>query len=121
MRRDEAYLLDMLIAAREAVGLTAHVTREDFESSRQLQLSIAHLVQTIGEAARQVSESARAGYPAIPWEDIVGMRHRLVHEYFRVDSDVVWNTVRHDLPHLIVQLGGSDPGDRPAPPSVRTA
>ena len=58
----------------------------------------------MGEAAGRVSAAARVEWPEIPWQDIVAMRHRLIHGYFDIDLDIVWNTVRDDLPPLAEQL-----------------
>jgi len=58
----------------------------------------------IGQAARQVSNETRQRYPNIPWSDIIAMRNHLIHEYIRVDMEVVWNTIKNDLPPLIAEL-----------------
>ncbi len=104
MRRDEAYLLDMLLAARDAQKCAYGLTREQLEASRLHQLAVLKALETIGEAAAKVSESFWAAHPEIPWREIVGMRNRLVHAYFEVDLDEVWDTVRNDLPPLIAAL-----------------
>ena len=66
--------------------------------------SLVRCVEIIGEAASKVTDSTRGKYKQLPWNDIVGMRNRLVHVYFDVDLDVVWNTVAKDLPALVSQL-----------------
>ena len=58
----------------------------------------------MGEAAAQVSDAGRAELPAIPWQQIVGMRNRLVHAYFDIDLDILWDTVQLSLPSLIAPL-----------------
>jgi len=78
--------------------------REQFQSSRMHQLAVLKALETVGEAAARLSEQARAAHPEIPWREIIGMRHRLVHGYFEVDLDKVWDTVREDLPPLIASL-----------------
>jgi uncharacterized protein with HEPN domain len=65
---------------------------------------LTHLIQVIGEAARMVSKDFVDRNPDIPWKSIVGMRHKVVHDYLNVDEDVVWDTVIEELPHLIRQL-----------------
>ena len=65
---------------------------------------IAHLVQTIGEAAAHVSPATRKRHPEIPWKQITGIRHRIVHNYLDVDYDVLWQVATCDLPRLIAQL-----------------
>ena len=68
--------------------------RADLDSDRQIVLALSHAVQIIGEAANQVSETAREAAPSIPWVLIINMRHRIVHDYYRIDLDVLWRTCR---------------------------
>jgi uncharacterized protein with HEPN domain len=60
---------------------------------------VRHL-QIIGEAARALPEEIRAKMPDIPWSKVIGMRHILVHDYFGIDTEVVWDAVQRDLPSL---------------------
>ena len=69
-----------------------------------LTLALLKSLEIIGEAANGVSSVIQNRYPGIPWRDIIGMRNRLVHVYFDVDLDLVWDTIRTDLPPLIVEL-----------------
>ena len=103
-RNDSAYLLDMLLAARDALSFTEDMSFDDFVRDRRTQLSVLKSVEIVGEAAAHVSEDARRANPDIPWREIVGMRNRLVHVYFDIDLPLVWDTVRHDLPDLIARL-----------------
>ena len=104
MRHDDAYLLDMLLAAREAGIFTADLTFTEFKRNRMAQLAILKAVEVVGEAASQVSTEGKEAYPEIPWAKIIGMRNRLVHGYFNVNLERVWETVEQDLPHLIALL-----------------
>ncbi len=104
MRRDEILLLDMLLAAREASEMAEGLTFATFGRNRMAQLAIHKAVETVGEAASRVSAETRIAHPEIPWIEIVGMRHRLVHEYFNVNLTRVWETVNEDIPRLIPQL-----------------
>ena len=63
-------------------------------------------LKDILEAAKNVSESTRCKYPEVPWKQIAGMRDKLVHQYFGVNIDVVWDVVRKDLEKLITLLSG---------------
>jgi uncharacterized protein with HEPN domain len=101
MQRDEAYLLDILLAARKALRYTSDQTWGEFEGSELHQDAVLHSLEIIGEAARQVSQDFRGRHPEIPWNDMTGMRNRLIHEYFRVNLAAVWDTVKNDLPDLI--------------------
>ena len=110
---DLIYVGHMLDTARLAVSKVEGVTRELFDADENLRLALTHLIQTIGEAARQVSAGFREAHPDIPWAKIVGMRHRVVHDYLHVDYDIVWGVVSVDFPGLIEGLAGViPPGER---------
>jgi len=104
MRDDAGHLLDMLLAARDAESFLAGLTWEQFENSRLHQNAVIKAIEIIGEAASRVSLQTRAAHPEIPWPEVIGIRHRLVHGYFEVDLHQVWNTVRNDLPSLIARI-----------------
>jgi uncharacterized protein with HEPN domain len=67
-------------------------------------MALAHLIQTLGEAARRVSAEFQRSHPEIPWKQIIGMRHKVVHDYLHVDYDIVWAVATADLPPLILDL-----------------
>jgi uncharacterized protein with HEPN domain len=102
--RDLVYVGHMLDMARKAVGKVRGLPREAYDADENLRLALIHLVQVIGEAARQVSGEFTAAHPGIPWENIVGMRHKVVHDYLGVDEDIVWQVVSEDLPKLVEAL-----------------
>jgi len=104
MKRDEAYLLDILIAARKAIGFVEGMSWEEFVDSELHQNAVVRPLEIIGEAARRISIETQEANPEIPWQQIVGMRNRLIHEYFRINLEAVWETVRNDLPELIAQV-----------------
>ena len=101
---DLVRLRHMLDAAREAVKFIAGKTAEDLKSDRVLSLALVKCIEIIGEAATKVTDETRVTYPQIPWVDIVGMRHRLIHVYFDVDLERVCDTIAVDLPPLIESL-----------------
>ncbi len=103
-RDDTAYLLDMLLAARDAVSFAEGMSYADFARDRRTQLSILKSVEIVGEAASRLSEDTRRAHPSIPWPEVIGMRNRLVRVYFNIDLPLVWDTVCNDLPFLIAQL-----------------
>jgi uncharacterized protein with HEPN domain len=105
MRKDDVIRLQhMLDAAREAIAFAHNRSRVDLNSDRQLAWALAKAIEIIGEAACQVSPTAQAELPDIPWADIIGMRHRLVHAYFDINLNILWRTVQNDLPPLIAEL-----------------
>ena len=99
-----ARLRHMLDSAREAVSLIEGKTRRDLEHTRLLQLGLTRLVEIIGEAAARVPKETREKLPAIPWADVVGMRNKLIHGYDTIDLDILWDTVRNELPGLVEAL-----------------
>ncbi|MCY3768997.1 MAG: DUF86 domain-containing protein [Gammaproteobacteria bacterium] len=94
----------MLDSAREVRSFAQGRTRDDLESDRQLVLALVKGIEIVGEAAARMTEKTRLSRPDIPWEPIVGMRNRLVHAYFDINLDILWQTVQQDLPKLITLL-----------------
>ena len=101
---DDIRLKHMLDSAEEAVEFAVGKSRNDLDDDRKLLLAIIKSIEIIGEAASKISEARKAEDDSIPWKDIVGMRNRLSHGYFDVNLDVVWQTVKTDLPNLIKAL-----------------
>lgn len=101
---DTIYLCHMLDMARKAAEKTHGLERADYDRDENLRLALAHLVQIVGEAARRVSQQTRDACPGIPWREVTGMRHVIVHQYMSLDEDVLWHVVSKDLPSLIAEL-----------------
>ena len=101
---DQRVLRHMLEHAREAVAMVEGHSREDLDTDRQLELALTRLIEIIGEAATKTSDRCRENLAAIPWPQIIGMRHRLIHAYDRVDLQILWDTIQVDLPPLIREL-----------------
>jgi uncharacterized protein with HEPN domain len=102
--RDLDYLGNMLDNSRKAVDKISGLRRDDYGRDENLRLALAHLLQIIGEAARRVSSETQEQHPEIPWSNIIGMRHKIVHDYLEVDDDIVWDVITADLPGLITIL-----------------
>ena len=112
MWRDDAYLLDMLLAARKVQDFTQNVTGEQFRSDELTQNAVMRQIQIIGEAARKVSLQYQQEHPEVPWQGIIGMRNRLVHEYFRIIPERVWDVAEQDIPELIRLIKPLVPPDK---------
>ena len=108
-------LRHMAEAARLAIGFAQGRERADLECDAMLRLAVLHAVQIVGEAATRVSEAGRAAVPGIEWPAVVGMRNRLVHAYFDVNTDILWDTLQLGLPELLERMGavGELAGDTP--------
>jgi len=101
---DLRYVGHMLDCARRIQIYLGGKSRSDFDADEILQLAVIHLIQTIGEAARLVSSGFQQEHREIPWAAIVGMRHRIVHDYLNIDFDIAWEVAARDLPQLILSL-----------------
>jgi uncharacterized protein with HEPN domain len=101
---DETRLRHMLDGAREALAIAGRRARDDPQSDRVLALALVKLIEIVGEAAAKVTHQYQEAHPGVPWRQIVGMRHVLVHDYDRIDFDVVWSVVTTDLPALVAVL-----------------
>jgi uncharacterized protein with HEPN domain len=88
-------------AAREALTFAAEETRETLARHRPMLLALVKEIEIIGEAVSRLSTEFRGQHPQIPWRDIIDMRNHLIHAYFNIDVDLVWGTIRDDLPSLL--------------------
>ena len=103
-KNDHVRLRHMLDAAQKAVAVSQGRSRKDLDTDSLLNLALVRLLEVIGEAAKALSPEISTAHPEIPWKKISGMRDRLIHGYFDVNLDVVWETVTQDLPPLIASL-----------------
>ena len=105
MRKDDLKRIrHMLDAAKEAMSFIKGRKRSDLDTDRMLVLSLVKSVEIIGEAASKVTQESRDDHPEVPWLNIIGMRNRLIHVYFDIDLDRVWDTITDDLPPVIAAL-----------------
>jgi uncharacterized protein with HEPN domain len=103
-KQDAALFLDMLVAARDAIEFVEGLDETAFLASRLHQSAAIRALEVIGEAAGKVSAATRAAHPDIPWREITGMRHRLIHGYAEVRLDLVWMVLQDRLAPLIAIL-----------------
>ena len=97
-------LRHMLDAAQKAVQFTKESKRAGLDHDDKLALAVVRLLEVLGEAAKRVSKKTQQLHPQIPWRQIAGTRDRLIHGYFDVDLDIVWQILSRDLPPLISNL-----------------
>jgi uncharacterized protein with HEPN domain len=103
VRRDEERMRDILEAIQR-IERYANVDRSKFDKDDLIQTWMLYHIQIIGEAAAKVSPETQSANPEIPWKRIVAMRNVLVHDYFGIDLDEVWNTIQKDIPSLKSQI-----------------
>jgi uncharacterized protein with HEPN domain len=104
MQRDLQFLLDILQSAELIVSYTEQCSKDEFIENIQLQDAVIRRLLVIAEAARRVSEPTRQTLPNISWQEINGMRNRLVHEYDDVNLNIVWDAAQIEIPKLIAEL-----------------
>jgi uncharacterized protein with HEPN domain len=105
MRKDDLIrMTHMLQAAREALKFASGKERSDLDKDRMLLLSLVKSIEIIGEAASRVTSETRETATKIPWPDIIAMRNRLIHVYFNINLDRVWDTITNDIPPLVKEL-----------------
>jgi uncharacterized protein with HEPN domain len=103
---DRIRVRHMLDAIESALKFIDGRSRQDLDSDLLLVFALVRAIEVVGEAASKVSEDGRSNLPEVAWGKIIGMRNRLVHAYFDVDADILWNTVTTALPPLQLQLQG---------------
>ncbi|MBF0561979.1 MAG: DUF86 domain-containing protein [Alphaproteobacteria bacterium] len=101
---DATRIRHMIEAAESAQRFIAGRTRADIDTDEQLRFALVQAVQIIGEAASRISPETRSAIPSVPWADIIFMRNRLVHAYFDIDHDIVWETATRDIPDVLPLL-----------------
>ena len=101
---DRVRIQHALDAARKLVESTKSWRRQDLDLDQLPTLGLIRLLEVVGEAASLVSEETRAAHPGVPWRKMTGLRNRLIHGYFNVNLDIVWETVQTALPQLLLKL-----------------
>jgi uncharacterized protein with HEPN domain len=105
MQKDDmVYLGHMLDTGRLIVRKVTRKSQADFDADEDLRLALTHLVQTFGESARRISAAFQDAHPQIPWKKVIGMRHKVVHDYLHVDYQIVWEVSTVNLPPIVAEL-----------------
>jgi uncharacterized protein with HEPN domain len=105
MKKDDTVYLDHISICIEKIN--RYLGESDYESflkNEILQDAIIRLIGIIGEASTKISNNLKLKYNNVSWTDIKGMRNRIIHDYFNVRLDVVWNTIKNELPVLSSQI-----------------
>ena len=98
--RDPKERIKDILEAIEHIERYSVLGKSRFEQDELIQSWFTRHLQIIGEAARLIPEDVRKLAPDVPWSKMIGMRHILVHDYFRIDTEIVWQVVAHELPRL---------------------
>ncbi len=103
-RSPELLIDDILEAIAKIELFIANLSKQQFESDDKTTDAVVRNLEIIGEAANRLPKNAQVNYPNIEWSKIVGLRHRIVHDYFGIDLDIVWSILQSDLPRLKAAL-----------------
>ena len=112
MRRDwRLFLGDMAEACGKIVEYRSGIDRKQFERRGMVFDAIVRNVEILGEAAGKLPADVRGRVPEIPWDAIIGMRHRIAHAYFGIDTDIIWDVVENEVPLLAKSIARIQAGD----------
>ena len=101
MKKDDSvYLLHIMDAFVQIERYTDGVSHDDFMENRLLQDGVIRQLEIMGEASRSLSEDIRNDYPHIPWRHMIGLRNRMIHAYFDVNLQIIWEIIQGDIPNL---------------------
>jgi uncharacterized protein with HEPN domain len=99
--RDWKYrITDILEAVQDSLEITREMDYETFRQDKRTLKAVLYNMAVIGEAARKVPEEIAARYPAIPWREMGDMRNVVIHEYFGIDTSILWETIKNELPPI---------------------
>lgn len=106
MKRDiGVYLEDIIESIERIQEYVKNKSKKAFENNFKLQDAVVRRFEIIGEAIKSIPQSVKNKYPKIPWKKVAGMRDVLIHEYFEVNLERVWKTIKEDMPRLKKQVG----------------
>jgi len=104
MRHDDSFLKDILSACRKIEAIVAATSEDTFLKDEVLTAAVLHHLTVIGEAINRLSDELRERWPEVPWRQIIAVRHRIVHAYFDLDWQILWDASTGDIPELHGQI-----------------
>lgn len=103
-QHDLASLKDIFIAAKEAMSFIKGVSENNFRSDSLRKSAVIRQLEVIGEASKRISDEFKDKNPGLPWQEMMGMRDKLIHGYDDIDLTIVWRVVYIELPKLVKQI-----------------
>lgn len=105
-RRDRDFLADILEAIYRASQYTVDMDFAAFADDTKTQDAVIRTIEIVGEATKNLSDDLRGAHPDIPWKSMAGIRDKLIHHYFGVNIDIVWQIATDELPAVKLQIEG---------------
>ena len=103
-RSDREFLLDMLLACEKIIKYTKDLEYEDFCKNDMVVDAVIRNIEVLGEASKNISQNLKQRYPEVEWREISRTRDKIIHYYFGVDLDIIWDIITVDIPPLIEKL-----------------
>lgn len=104
MRHESAFLKDILAACDRIEAIVKSTSEDSFRESEVLPAAVLHHLTVIGEAIGRLSQQLRDRHAEVPWRQIIAVRHRIVHAYFDLDWQILWDSASDDIPVLQRQI-----------------
>ncbi len=101
---DLVYIGHMLDQAYKIQGFMQGKNRQDYDNDEILRLALTRLLGVMDDTSSNTSKAFRTAHPQIPWHQLIGIRHRMAHDYLNVDYGVVWSAITNELPPLVAEL-----------------
>ncbi|MEK7570852.1 MAG: DUF86 domain-containing protein [Patescibacteria group bacterium] len=99
-RENALYINDIIVAIDTIVGYVHTMSFSEFEDDKKSIDAVVRNIEIIGEASTHISEDLKIQHPKIPWKKMISMRNKIIHEYFGIDNEILWETIQNDLPLL---------------------
>ncbi len=99
-RKPALYLQDIKDCVEKIKSYTENLSFDDFREDGKIIDALVRNLEIIGEAANNIPEEVKSKYPDIPWQKMISMRNKVIHEYFGVDTEIIWKTAKEDIPEL---------------------
>ena len=103
-RNERLFLADIQECCQKIERFIIGISESDFQTNEILKDALVRNIEIIGEAAKNLSEQTRSENPGIPWRDVMRMRDKIVHHYFRLKLEIIWRTITEDIPALQLQI-----------------